>query len=117
MGSAKPKCELCPLICVCEDVDLNRKAVKHGQAARQCSLDPKQDVGLRRSTRQHTLDSSQTTLQPKDQMLKQATRFLDKASEQMCRVSEEPVHSKQCPLLFYVHGLQEQNSLLFSSQQ
>ena len=86
--SAKPKCELCPLICVCEDVDLNRKAVKQGQAARQCSLDPKQDVGLRRSTRQHTLDSSQTTLQPKDQMLKQATRFLDKESEQMCRDAE-----------------------------
>ena len=86
--SAKPKCELCPLICVCEDVDLNRKAVKQGQAARQCSLDPKQDVGLRRSTRQHTLDSSQTTLQPKDQMLKQATRFLDKASVQMCRDAE-----------------------------
>jgi len=73
---------------VCEDVDLNRKAVKQGQAARQCSLDPKQDVGLRRSTRQHTLDSSQTTLQPKDQMLKQATRFLDKASVQMCRDAE-----------------------------
>ena len=73
---------------MCEDVDLNRKAVKQGQAARQCSLDPKQDVGLRRSTRQHTLDSSQTTLQPKDQMLKQATRFLDKASEQMCRDAE-----------------------------
>ena len=62
--SAKPKCELCPLVCICMDVDLNRKAVKQGKAARQCSLDPKQDVGLRRSTRQHTLDSSQTTSQP-----------------------------------------------------
>jgi len=84
----KKPCELCPLVCMCMDVDLNRKAVKQGQTARQCSLNPKQDVGLRRSTRQHTLDSSQTTLQPKDQMLKQATRFLDKASEQMCRDAE-----------------------------
>ena len=78
--SAKPKCELCPLICVCEDVDLNRKAVKQGQAARQCSLDPKQDVGLRRKTRQHTLDSSQTTFQP-DQMHQNVTQFLKQASE------------------------------------
>lgn len=62
--SAKPKCELCPLVCIC------------------------MDVGLRRKTKQHTLDSSQTTLQPKDQMLKQATRFLGKASEQMCRDAE-----------------------------
>jgi len=78
--SAKPKCELCPLICVCEDVDLNRKAVKQGQAARQCSLDPKQDVGLRRSTRQHTLESSQPNSQP-DQLHQNVTQFLKQASE------------------------------------
>jgi len=65
---------------VCEDVDLNRKAVKQGQAARQCSLDPKQDVGLRRSTRQHTLDSSQPNSQP-DQLHQNVTQFLKQASE------------------------------------
>ena len=70
--SAKPKCELCPLVCICMNVDLNR--------ARQCSLDPKQDVGLRRKTRQHTLDSSQTTFQP-DQMHQNVTQFLKQASE------------------------------------
>merc|ERR1719427_1578 len=77
MKSAKPDCELCPL----------------EQAARQCSLDPKQDVGLRRSTRQHKLDSSyttghipghmrhsQTTFQP-DQMHQDVTQFLKQASE------------------------------------
>ena len=75
MKSAKPKCELCPLVCICMDVDLNRKAVEQGQVARQCSLDPKQDVGLRRSTRQHTLNSNQTTSQP-DQMHQNVTQFL-----------------------------------------
>jgi len=88
--SAKPKCELCPLICVCEDVDLNRKAVKQGQAARQCSLDPKQDVGLRRKTRQHTLDSSQTTFQP-DQMHQNVTQFLKQASEVKNKEAENKI--------------------------
>jgi len=110
MHVPKPKCELCPLVCICMDVDLNRKAMKQSQAARQCSLDPKQDVGLRRSTRQHTLDSSQktfqpdqmhqnvterqTTLDPKFQakesiMLTRATRFLDRATEQRNKEAKE----------------------------
>merc|ERR1719268_637783 len=88
--SAKPKCELCPLICVCEDVDLNRKAMKQGQAARQCSLNPKQDVGLRRKTRQHTLDSSQTTFQP-DQMHQNVTQFLKQASEVKNKEAENKI--------------------------
>jgi len=88
--SAKPDCELCPLICVCEDVNLNRKAVRQGQAARQCSLDPKQDVGLRRKTRQHTLDSSQTTFQP-DQMHQNVTQFLKQASEVKNKEAENKI--------------------------
>lgn len=88
--SAKPKCELCPLVCICMDVDLNRKAVKQGKAARQCSLDPKQNVGLRRSTRQHTLDSSQTTSQP-DQMHQNVTQFLKQASEVKNKEAENKI--------------------------
>jgi len=88
--SAKPKCELCPLVCICMDVDLNRKAMKQGQAARQCSLDPKQDVGLRRKTRQHTLDSSQTTFQP-DQMHQNVTQFLKQASEVKNKEAENKI--------------------------
>ena len=80
--SAKPKCELCPLVCICMNVDLNR--------ARQCSLDPKQDVGLRRKTRQHTLDSSQTTFQP-DQMHQNVTQFLKKASEVRNKEAENKI--------------------------
>merc|ERR1712121_331960 len=40
------------------------------------------------ATRQHTLDSSQPTLQSKDQMIKHATRFLGQASKQQSKDAE-----------------------------
>jgi len=90
MHVPKPKCELCPLVCICMDVDLNRKAMKQSQAARQCSLDPKQDVGLRRSTRQQTLNSSLTTSQP-DQMHQNVKQFLKQASEVKNKEAENKI--------------------------
>jgi len=70
--------------------DLTSKAVKQGQPARQCFLDPKQDVGLRRKTGQHTLDSSQTTFQP-DQMHQNVTQFLKQASEVKNKEAENKI--------------------------